>query len=895
MSHPVPSIGASCAACRDTLQVDGDSYGFFSLERFAHSRAFSLEVLPVALRILLENLLRNHDGQVVTDEHLEAIVRWPLHREPGGEVPFHPVRIVMPDSSGIPMLADLAAMRDAMVALGGSAGQINPTVPLDLVVDHTVAVDVAGQPDAAARNLAREYQRNDERYRFLRWAQSAFRNLTVVPPGNGILHQINLERLARVVWTVDTPAGKLACPDAIVGMDSHTAMVNAMGVLGWGVGGIEATTAMLGQAISIQLPRVVGCRLVGRLRPGVTTTDLVLTLTQRLREHGVVGAFVEFCGEGIATLTLPERATLSNMCPEYGSTTTLFPIDRETIRYLAVTGRSAHQLRLVEAYARQQGLWRDEGMAEPSFSSVMELDLGAVEPSVAGPRQPGQRVPLHAAPASFEAVLAETGLSRPPVQPREDRPLTHGDVVIAAITSCTNTSNPNVMLAAGLLARNAVARGLRAKPWVKTSLAPGSQVVADYLQAAGLQAPLDTLGFHLAGFGCTTCMGNSGPLAAPVAEQITSGKLVVSAVLSGNRNFESRIHPLARTNYLASPPLVVAYAIAGTMLVDLTKEALGHDPQGRPVFLADLWPSDDEVREAVGRHVTAQVYSVRYAGGYAGASMWESLPAHGGVRFGWDPASRFILRPPFFGDMPRQPKPLSDIRGARALAVLGDNLTTDHISPISHIPADSAAGSYLLSLGIRESEFGSYMERRVNHDVMVRGTFANTQLRNELVPGRQGGMTRLLPGDEVATIHAAAEHYARAGVPLVVVGGANYGAGSSRDWAAKGTALLGVRAVIAESYERIHRSNLIGMGVMPLQFTGGQTRKSLQLDGTETYDIAGLADHLAPGKQLTCRVTRADSSQASFELLLRLDTPREVEWALHGGMLRHALRLQLEP
>jgi aconitate hydratase len=895
-SNVIPAAwAAALTGTPDTFSVESKLYRFYSLPRLEGATGLEISALPISLKILLENLLRHSGGKVVTPEHVMAVANWGATRAAGDEVPYHPVRIVMPDSSGIPLLADLAAMRDALVEFGGDPERVNPKIPLDLVVDHTVAIDVAGVPNAAQRNLQFEFERNGERYSFLRWAQEAFELVRVVPPGNGILHQINLERLAKVVWTIETTSGMLACPEAIIGMDSHTAMINSLGVLGWGVGGIEAATAMLGQPIGIQLPRVVGCRLIGRLRPGITTTDLVLTVTQRLREHGVVGAFVEFCGPGIESLSLPERSTLSNMCPEYGCTATLFPIDRETLRYLTLTGREQHQVLLVEAYAKLQGLWREEASPEPQFTSIVEIDLTKVEPSAAGPRRPDERLALGQVPASFQAAVAERGVPASKQVSQAGRPgaeLANGDVVIAAITSCTNTSNPTVMMAAGLLAKKAVDLGLRSQPWVKTSLAPGSQVVADYLAAAGLQHSLDLLGFQLAGFGCTTCMGNSGPLAESLESQIRGRDLIVTAVLSGNRNFESRIHPLAKTNYLVSPPLVVAYALAGSVLTDLTTQPLGHDRNGKPVYLSDVWPTNEEVEAAVEAHVNEECYRNRYAKGFSVSVQWKALRAPGGHRFEWDLRSQFIIRPPFFNGVARNPGGLRDIDNARALAVLGDNVTTDHISPISFIPRASAAGKYLISLGIEPRNFGSYMERRVNHNVMVRGTFANLQLRNEMVPGSEGGVTTHHPDGLVMSIHEAATRYAEEQVELVIVAGKNYGVGSSRDWAAKGTALLGVRAVIAESFERIHRSNLIGMGVLPLEFMPGTTRKALELDGTETYRITGLKDGLLPRQTVHCVVTRKDRKQIKIELLARLDTPREIEWARHGGMLSHALRLQ---
>jgi aconitate hydratase len=876
---------------RRTLDVGGRTYAYYSLSALEHAGLGDVSALPVSLKILLENLLRNEDGVTVKAEQVAALANWTRSRAMTGEIAYFPLRILMPDSSGIPLLADLAAMRDAMARFGGDPARVKPLIPLDLVVDHSVTVEVAGTPDAAKRNLAIEFERNAERYGFLRWAQMSFNGLHVVPPGNGICHQINLERLASVVRVIDHKGGAVACPDVMVGMDSHTAMVNGLGVLGWGVGGIEAATAMLGEPLGVQIPAVIGCRLVGRLKPGVTTTDLVLTITQRLRARGVIGAFVEFCGPGIASLTLTERATLSNMCPEYGATIAFFPIDTQTIRYLALTGREAGHVSLVEVYAKAQGLWHDEDTPEPVFGDVVEVDLGTVEPSAAGPRRPQDRLNLSAVPASFaKAIEGRTAVARQTNDREGRRGLADGDVVVAAITSCTNTSNPSVMVAAGLLARNAAKRGLHKKDWVKTSFAPGSRVVADYLDRAGLQPYLDELGFHVVGYGCTTCMGNSGPLASSIADEIVANDLTVTAVLSGNRNFESRIHPLAKTNYLVSPPLVVAYAIAGSVREDITHEPLGTDANGTAVFLRDIWPDDGEVREFIERYVDAAVYRERYAGGFSGSAEWERLPCAVGARFAWNPASSYIKPPPFFDDFAVEPAPITNILGARALALLGDSVTTDHISPIGPIPRDSDSGHYLESYQISPKNFGSYMERRVNHDVMVRGTFANLQLQNEMVPGRRGGATRHMPDGDSLSIYEAARRYARENTPIIVIAGREYGAGSSRDWAAKGTRLLGIRAIIAESFERIHRSNLIGMGVLPLQFPDGVTRQTLRLSGDERFDIIGLEDRLRPQAEMVCRVTYSSGRSESTSLTVRLDTDRELDWYCHGGVLNYALR-----
>ena len=875
----------------DTLHAGGRDYTYLSLAATERAGLAGISRLPVSLKILLEGLLRHEDGHRVEARHVRALAAWTDAPEAAGEIPFLPVRVLLPDSSGIPLLADLAAMRDAMHALGGDPARIDPRIPIDLVIDHSVIVEHSGRPDALRLNMALELDRNRERYAFLRWAQQAFGNFRLVPPGNGILHQVNLEVLASVVCGVEREGRLIAIPDTMVGMDSHTPMINGLGVLGWGVGGIEAGAAMLGQPMQLRIPDVIGCRLIGRTRPGVTTTDVVLTLTQRLRGHGVVDAFVEFCGPGIASLALPQRATLANMAVEYGATTAFFPIDAETVRYLALTGRSAAQVALVEAYARAQGLWFEPGTPEPVFTEVVEFDLTSVEPSLAGPRRPEDRVPLSQVPADFERALTRLGRDATPVPaPRTDAAaLRDGDVVIAAITSCTNTSNPSVLMAAGLLARNAVARGLSARPWVKTSLAPGSRIVTDYLAQAGLQPALDALGFQPAGYGCTSCMGNSGPLDDAVATQIRERGLVASAVLSGNRNFESRIHPLARTNYLASPPLVVAYAIAGTVRIDLAREPLGHDGAGTPVFLRDVWPSDDEVNDAVSRFVTRALFEARYGPGFSGSAEWDALEAATGERFAWPVRSDYLHRPPFFDGQDRAPAPIEDIVGARALLMLGDSVTTDHISPIGAIPLDTPAGRYLVEQGVAPRDFSFYGARRVNHEVMVRGTFANLQVRNELVPGTEGGVTRWMPGGVTMSVHDAAMRYGADGVPAVVVAGRDYGVGSSRDWAAKGTRLLGVRAVIAESFERIHRANLVGMGVLPLEFPAGTTRRTLGLTGDEAFTVRGL-DALSPLSGVDCEILRADGSTTRVVMKVRIDTAVEADWYRHGGVLNFVLR-----
>ncbi len=892
--------GRDSLGVRRTLEVGDRSYDYFSLPAAA-AELGDIAALPVSLKILLENLLRFEDGRTVTVAQIRALAGWLAARRSDAEIAYRPARVLMQDFTGVPAVVDLAAMRDAMVALGGDAGRINPLSPVDLVIDHSVQVDVFGRADAYRRNVEIEYRRNRERYAFLRWGAEAFANFRVVPPGTGICHQVNLEYLARTVWTGRDGEGReIAFPDTLVGTDSHTTMVNALAVLGWGVGGIEAEAAMLGQPISMVVPEVVGFRLVGSLPEGTTATDLVLTVTQMLRARGVVGKFVEFFGPGLDHLPLADRATIANMAPEYGATCGFFPIDAITLDYLRLTGRDPECVALVEAYAKAQGMWRDADTPDPRFTEVLELDLSTVEPSLAGPRRPQDRVPLRSARTAFaEALPALVGDApldaRQPVR-NTDYALRHGDVVIAAITSCTNTSNPGVMIAAGLLARKAVEKGLRTKPWVKTSLAPGSRVVSDYLERAGLQSALDELGFELVGYGCTTCIGNSGPLPDAIAEAVTEGRLVAAAVLSGNRNFEGRIHPLVKANYLASPPLVVAYALAGSLTRDLVEEPLGKDRDGNPVYLRDIWPSPAEVAEAVRRAVTREMFTTSYADIFAGDEHWAAIAGDAaGLTYAWDPASTYVRRPPYFEGMPREaPARVEDIRGARLLALLGDSITTDHISPAGAIPVDSPAGRYLIAQGVEPRDFNSYGARRGNHEVMMRGTFANIRLRNEMVPGKEGGWTRLMPEGEVMPIYDAAMAYRERGVPLLVVGGREYGTGSSRDWAAKGTLLLGVRAVIAESFERIHRANLVGMGVLPLTFPEGVGRRTLGLDGSETFDLVGLEDGLRPRATLRLTIRRADGSVQEVELLCRLDTEDEVEYYRHGGILHYVLRQLLQ-
>ncbi|MDY0242270.1 MAG: aconitate hydratase AcnA [Rhodospirillaceae bacterium] len=887
--------GQDTLKTRTTLRSGDRDYDYFSLGAASRAGLGDLSRLPVSLKVLLENLLRNEDGRTVTIEDVKAIAEWLKTRTSEREIAYRPARVLMQDFTGVPAVVDLAAMRDAVVALGGQPKRVNPLSPVDLVIDHSVMVDVFGTPDALAANTAFEFRRNGERYAFLRWGQGAFDNFRVVPPGTGICHQVNCEYLARVVWSgTDEDGRAVLYPDTLVGTDSHTTMVNGMAVLGWGVGGIEAEAAMLGQPISMLIPEVVGFRLKGALREGVTSTDLVLTITEMLRKKGVVGKFVEFCGPGLDRLTLADRLTIANMAPEYGATCGFFPVDGETLRYLTFTGRDHDHVKLVEDYARAQGMWRDAAAPEPLFTDSLELDLGAVEPSLSGPKRPQDRVSLAGAKAGFTAALpalakADAGIAAE-VEGR-DYSLRHGDIVIAAITSCTNTSNPSVMVAAGLLAQKAVARGLTRKPWVKTSLAPGSQVVADYLVAAGLQDSLDALGFNIAGFGCTTCIGNSGPLDPPIAKAVEDNGLAVAAVLSGNRNFEGRINPHVKANYLASPPLVVAYALAGSMTVDLTREPLGADRDGHPVYLKDIWPTDAEIRAAIEHSISREMFRSRYANVFEGTRQWQEVKRVTGETYAWDEASTYIKKPPYFDGFSKEPPTgFTDIVAARPLALLGDSITTDHISPAGDIKKTSPAGAFLIARGVAPADFNSYGARRGNDDVMTRGTFANVRLKNEMAPGTEGGVTTFQPSGEVMSIYDAAMRYKQDGIPLVVIAGKEYGTGSSRDWAAKGTNLLGVKAVIAESFERIHRSNLVGMGVLPLQFKNGDTRHSLGLNGTERFDIMDLNARIAPRADIEVIVTRADGSRFCLTTLCRIDTLDEVDYFRHGGILHYVLR-----
>ncbi len=873
-------------ATRRQLRVGGSAFEYYSIAAAGELGLAGVSRLPFSLKVVLENVLRQHGEGRSDGADIAAVAGWLATRRAEREIAFRFTRVLMPDSSGVPLLGDLAAMRDVTIRLGGDPKRLNPSVPIDLVVDHSVMVDAYGTPDAAVRNQALELQRNAERYAFLRWGGQAFANLRIVPPGNGICHQVNLEYLARVVWTAERDGRRIAYPDSVLGMDSHTAMINSLGILGWGVGGLEGGAGALGESISMLVPEVIGIRLVGKLGPGVTATDLVLTVTQTLRRHKVVDKFIEYFGPGVGELALPDRATISNMTPENGATMGFFPVDAETLRYLRLTGREAAQVALVEAYCKAQGLWREANTPPPEFSSILEIDLSSVEPSVAGPSRPQDRVPLREAALVFKKFLGREVAEKPSLK--------DGDVVIAAITSCTNTSNPAVMIGAGLLARNAVARGLKPRPWVKTSLSPGSRVVADYLEKSGLQRSLDTLGFQPAGYGCMTCMGNSGPLPPEVDEAIKAGGLTAVAVLSGNRNFEGRVHPAVRAAFLASPPLVVAYALAGSVLVDLASEPLGEDAQGRAVYLRDIWPERGEIDSVIKKTINPALYRERYADIGEGSPQWRALASGSGTTFAWNERSTFIRRPPFFDDMRAEPEEPGDIRGARMLALFGDMFTTDHISPIGTISAGTPAAEYLASLGIAPRDFVNYAARRLNHDVMIRGTFASTRARNEMTPDVEGSCTVHHPDRERMPIHAAAARYREEGVPLVVIAGAEYGAGSSRDWAAKGTRLLGVRAVIAEGFERIHRSNLIGMGVLPLEFPAGVTRKTLALKGDEVIDLAGISSGMAPRTQLECSITRADGKRERLRLLARLDTKREVDYFRHGGLLHYVLRHRLK-
>ena len=885
----VNSFGAS-----DLLQVGEKQYRYFRLDKLNAPR------LPFSLKVLLENLLRTEDGANITADHIKALANWDPTVEPDTEIQFTPARVVMQDFTGVPCIVDLATMREAVAELGGDPKRINPLAPAEMVIDHSVVIDVAGSADAFERNVELEYERNGERYQFLRWGQTAFDDFKVVPPGTGIVHQVNIEYLARTVMTREVNGELQAYPDSCVGTDSHTTMVNGLGILGWGVGGIEAEAAMLGQPVSMLIPRVVGFKLTGSIPTGATATDVVLTITEQLRKHGVVGKFVEFYGEGVSSVPLANRATIGNMSPEFGSTAAIFPIDDVTLDYLRFTGRSEEQIALVEAYTKAQGLWHDPSV-EPVFSEYLELDLSTVVPSIAGPKRPQDRIELSKAKGKFESDIATYSdkASKPSAVDGADYTIDNGFVTIASITSCTNTSNPSVMLAAGLLARNAVAKGLKAKPWVKTSLAPGSKVVTEYYKKAGLTDDLDALGFNLVGYGCTTCIGNSGPLDENISKSIQENDLAVTAVLSGNRNFEGRINPDVKMNYLASPPLVIAYSLAGTMAFDFETEALGKDADGNDVFLRDIWPTPAEVQETIDRSINSEMFETQYAGVFEGDSRWKSLPTPTGATFEWDAKSTYVRKPPYFDGMTMTPAPVKDIHGARALAVLGDSVTTDHISPASSIKVDSPAGQYLTANGVARSDFNSDGSRRGNHEVMIRGTFANIRLKNLLLDGVEGGYTRDFNEADgpQAFIYDASQKYQAAGIPLVILGGKEYGSGSSRDWAAKGTSLLGVRAVITESFERIHRSNLIGMGVLPLQFPQGENAASLGLDGTEEFDIIGVEQLNEGVTPKTLRVVAKPTSHSAsgkptieFDAVVRIDTPGEADYYRNGGILQYVLR-----
>jgi aconitate hydratase len=899
----VNSFGA-----RTVLAVGGRTFQIYSLPALQHAGFPDIARLPYSLKILLENLLRQEDGRFVKKGDIEALAKWDVKSTVQREISFMPARVLLQDFTGVPCVVDLAAMRDGIVRLGGDPNKVNPLQPVELVIDHSVQVDYFGAADSFQLNADLEFSRNKERYAFLRWGQAAFRNFRVVPPDTGIVHQVNLEYLARVVISAETPEGTLAYPDTLVGTDSHTTMVNGLGVVGWGVGGIEAEAAMLGQPSSMLIPQVLGVKLTGRLSEGITATDLVLTITERLRKHGVVGKFVEFYGSGLAHLTLADRATLGNMCPEYGATVAMFPIDGMTLDYLRLSGRESSRVELVEAYAKAQGLFFDKGAPDPIYSESIELDLGTIEPSLAGPKRPQDRVPLKSAKQGFAQALPGMTVTKKSdaaaaagsaqmaneggvaVCPPAAQQLEHGSVVIAAITSCTNTSNPSVMIGAGLVAKKAVEKGLSCKPWVKTSLAPGSKVVTDYLKQAGLDRYLDQLGFNLVGYGCTTCIGNSGPLPDEVSAEIDARELVVASVLSGNRNFEGRVQQQVRANYLASPPLVVAYALAGTMNLDLTTEPLGSGDNGQPVYLRDIWPTEKEIQATMLSAVKAEHFQKQYADVFKGDERWQKLVVPTGGRFSWEPDSTYVRNPPFLEGVTLQPPPLVNIEGGRILALLGDSITTDHISPAGSIRKDSPAGAYLVEHGVDPKDFNSYGARRGNHEVMMRGTFANVRLRNQMAPGTEGGWTTYQPAGEVMTIYGAAMKYKEAGVPLLVLAGKEYGSGSSRDWAAKGTLLLGVKAVIAESFERIHRSNLVNMGVLPLQFQNGQTPATIGLTGNERYDVLGLAQGLAPRALITVRATNEHGTTLEFQAVTRIDTPEELVAFSHGGILPYVLR-----
>jgi aconitate hydratase len=889
--NPGDSKMTDSFGARSTLAVGGNDIDIYRLDSVKEGH---VDRLPYSLKILMENLLRHEDGRDVTRDDILALANWDPKAAPSTEISFTPARVVLQDFTGVPAVVDLAAMRDAVVKLGGSADDINPLSPAELVIDHSVQIDHYGTANALDLNTKIEFQRNMERYSFLKWGQQAFDNFKVVPPNTGIVHQVNLEYLSRVVFDTDKDGARLAYPDTVVGTDSHTTMINGLGILGWGVGGIEAEAAMLGQPITMLIPHVIGFKLTGKLREGTTATDLVLTCTEMLRNKGVVGKFVEFFGDGLAHMPLADRATLGNMAPEFGSTCGIFPIDGETIRYMKLSGRDDAQCELVEAYAREQGMWREDGQPDALYTDILELDMGTVEPSIAGPKRPQDRIALSAAATSYEKILADTVVNREAGGSGiarldgEDVSIDDGSILIAAITSCTNTSNPTVMVAAGLVARNAAAKGLKAKPWVKTSLAPGSRVVSDYLEKAELIDDLEAVGFYTVGYGCTTCIGNSGPLKPEIADAITSNNVVGTSVLSGNRNFEGRIHALVQHNFLASPPLVVAYAIAGNMNVDLFKDPLGQDQDGNDVYMKDIWPTQQEIQDVVAASIDSGMFQASYSKVFEGDANWQRVDSPTGDIYTWEADSTYVKNPPYFEGMSKEATPVSDIKGARVLALLGDSVTTDHISPAGAIAKDSPAAAYLEANGVKHADFNSYGSRRGNHEVMMRGTFANIRLRNRLAPGTEGGWTCHQPSGEQMSIFDASVKYREEGTPLVVLAGSEYGTGSSRDWAAKGTVLLGVKAVIAKSFERIHRSNLIGMGVLPLQFLDGQDAESLELTGTETFDISGQTDPNAKTVKVTA--TGAGGRTTTFEALVRIDTPKERDYYENGGILHYVLR-----
>ncbi len=886
----MPHIGHDTLKIRRELTVENKTYDYFSLAALS-DKFGDISRLPFSLKVLLENLCRHEDGNTVTTDDIKAMVDWLQTQHSGHEIAYRPARVLMQDFTGVPAVVDLAAMRTALSKTGGNPEKISPLSPVDLVIDHSVQVDKFAVPDAYQKNTEIEMQRNRERYEFLRWGQTAFDNFRVVPPGTGICHQVNLEYLGKCVWHSEINGKTIAYPDTLVGTDSHTTMINGLGILGWGVGGIEAEAAMLGQPISMLIPDVIGFKLTGQLREGITATDLVLTVTQILRSKGVVGKFVEFFSSGLNDLPLADRATIANMSPEFGATCGFFPIDELTCDYLRLTGRDEETIALVKAYTQAQGLWRDKNTPDPVFTDTVELDLATVEASLAGPKRPQDKVTLSTLPETFDAFLEVNQKTNEADKsfPAGEFDLHHGDVVIAAITSCTNTSNPSVLMAAGLVAKNALAKGLQRKPWVKSSLAPGSKVVTDYLAKADLQAPLDELGFSLVGYGCTTCIGNSGPLPEPVANCVKDNDLVVSSVLSGNRNFEGRVHPQVKANWLASPPLVVAFALVGTARIDLSKEPLGEDQDGNPVYLKDIWPSNAEVAVEVAK-VDQAMFQKQYADVFTGNDIWQQMGSGDSKTYEWRDDSTYVKYPPFFEGITSDLPPSSDIQNANILALLGDSITTDHISPAGAIKADSPAGEYLKQNGVDPKDFNSYGSRRGNHEVMMRGTFANIRIKNEMAPGTEGGWTTYIPSGEVTSIYDAAMKYQADNKSLVVIAGKEYGTGSSRDWAAKGTLLLGVKAVIAESYERIHRSNLIGMGVLPLQFTHGVNRKSLKLDGSETVSITGIKQGLTPAAMVTATVTHENGSEDDLELLVRIDTQNELKYYQNGGILHYVLR-----